>query len=339
MRRRGAPVRATLAAAAAAALLGVTACQHAPVRTPMVPLLYDLDHDPAAGIADVSAADGAVLSAGDLRLAVEALFEWHGISLTWAMRATATTGPGLDGWVAQLGANADDLTHAIGLVYGPVGARAFHQQWAQHAQFLIDYAAARGRGDAAAAAEAEDALAAYERDAGLFLAQATGGRVPAATAEGLLRDHVRRMLAQVDTALAGDTAGATDVVLEDHGYLTAVADALAGAFAAQNPARFPGDAHSSLAEYCSIGQRAVGVYALAALDGIAGGTPSPRTAALAAAATAAVGPGASTLGIGTTFTAPWRVAASSSPDALATEVKRRLAEADAAVVTLAGERR
>ena len=93
------------------------------------------------------------------------------------------------------------------------------------------------------------------------------------------------------------------------------------------------------AEYCSIAQRAVGVYALAALDGIAGGTPSPRTASLAAAATAAAGPGASALGVGPAFTAPWRVTASSSPDALATEVKQRLAEADAAVVTLAADRR
>ncbi len=321
-------MRRTLAVAlVAAALLG--ACQDEPVAAPTVPRLYDLTHDPMAGVVSDPAAG---VPADRLRLVVEDLFEWHSVSLAGSLRTTATLGPGQQAWVDQLAVNSDELARAIGLVYGSAGARAFDQQWSQHTQFLVDYAAASQRGDGVARAEARTKLAAYERDAGLLLDRATEGRLPAAVVEGLLREHVERMLASVDAAVAADPDRATSLVLEDHGYLTTVADALAGAFAAQYPDRFAGPLDTGYAQFCSVGRRAVGAYAIAALGQGDVAVDDPHLVepgrAVAESLGAAWDPGVELL-------APWRAVASADPDALPAAVKRSLAAAAAHVDTLA----
>ena len=98
--------------------------------------------------------------------------------------------PSLDAWIEELVANTDDITAAVGLVYGPVGARAFNQQWAQHTQFLVDYAVAISRGDDAAATLAREQLQIYAEDSGSFFATATTGGLPADAVRELLDTHV-----------------------------------------------------------------------------------------------------------------------------------------------------
>lgn len=318
-------MRRALAALTAAVSLGLlAACASETVAPPEVPRLYDLDHDPLAGVAlDPTAS----VPADRLRLVVQDLFEWHSVSLTGALRATATLAPGQDGWVDQLAVNSDDMAGAIALVYGPDGGRAFHQQWAQHTQFLADYAAARQRGDGAAADVARTKLAAYERDAGAFLAQATGGRVPADAAEGLLRQHVERMLAAVDATVAGEPDRATELVLEDHGYLVGVADALAGAFAQQFPDRFAGALDTPYAEFCSLSRRAVGAYAIGALGAPDAPATDARLAGLAAEVRRTAGPAGAGWDPGTQLLVGWRATATADPDGLAVVVRRSLADA------------
>ena len=253
------------------------------------------------------------------------------------MRTTITTDPTQAGWIDQLGINADELSSAIGAVYGPTGARTFHQQWAQHAQFLIDYAAARRRGDSDAAAEARSNLAAYERDAGRFLERATAGRVPAATAEALLHDHVERMLSQADATLASDHPQASTLVQQDHLYLTGVADALAGAFAAQVPAAFPGPIDAAGTVFCSIARQAVGTYALAELDRIVGArslAPAPS----ADDVHAALGPYGASWDPATQLVGAWRATATASPASFAASVKSSLAAAATFIDGLPGAR-
>lgn len=315
-------------------LAGLTACQGAQAA-PMVPQLRNLDHDAAAGVAEPPSPRTVVMPAGDLRLLVESLLEWHGISLTWAMRTTITSDPTQAGWIDQLGVNADELSAAIGAVYGPIGARTFHQQWAQHAQFLIDYAAARRRGDSDAANEARSNLAAYEHDAGRFLERATAGRVPAVTAEALLHDHVERMLSQADATLAGDRPQASTLVQQDHRYLTGVADALAGAFAAQVPAAFPGPIDAASTVFCSIARQAVGTYALAELDRLVGNR-SPGPAPSADEVHAALGPDGASWDPATKLVGAWRTTATVSPPSLATTVKSSLADAGTFIDGLSG---
>ncbi len=220
-----------------------------------VPRVYDLTHDPAADIAVPDSTRTDVMPANELRLAVERLFGWHGITLVQAMQSAERGDAGGDAWVQALAANTDDITGAIGLVYGPDGARAFYQQWAQHTQFLIDYADAVRRHDTGDQRTAQQALDDYAHDAGSLLSTATGGAVPVDVATELLSTHVTHMMEQVDLLAAGDRAGAARVALDDNTYLIDIAGALSGAFAAQQPDAFPGETDDPHTLLCSLAGR------------------------------------------------------------------------------------
>jgi hypothetical protein len=239
-----------------------------------IPQVYDLDHDPAAGIAPVSAERRDVLSAAQLRLVLEDLFVSHGITLVQSMQAAVRADDGADVWIDELVANTDEITAAVGVVYGPVGADAFHQQWAQHTQFLVDYADALRRGSTSDADEARARLASYAADSGSLLSTALDGALSATDAETLLTVHVDAMLAQIESYHEGDVAGAAEFAVADNAHLVGVAGALSGAFAAQQPEAFPGAADDPLTLVCSIAGRSGGDIALFALAGQSDGDRS-----------------------------------------------------------------
>ena len=252
-----------VAAAAATLALVAAACGSKHVAAPVVPRVFDLQNVSTLDMAKLRATTAAPETQGQLQLALESLFEWHGISLTFAMRATTSNAAGRDGWIDALAMNADDITRALALTFDQGSAESFRQQWAQHAQFLIDYASARRFGDAKGMAEARRNLAAYERDNARFLERATAGALPAATVEKLLHDHVERMITQVDQTAAGDPDAATANALDDHTYLIAIADALAPKFGKHLPLTNAAVDASSV--YCSLVGGDVGAYAIGAL--------------------------------------------------------------------------
>lgn len=277
--------RTTRAALAVVICIGIAACSSGPAQVPQVPEVFDLDHDATVGIAEVDPSRGAVVAADELRLLLENHMAWHGITLVEAMRAAAAGDAEVDRWTTALVGNTDDITAAIGLVYGPVGARAFHQLWAQHTQFLVDYAAAVGRDDRSARAAAQRNLRDYVTDSGSLLATATGGRLPAETAREVLQTHVEHMMQQLDATAADDRATALAVALDDHEYLFGVAGALAGAIAAQHPVAFPGEITTDHAEHVSSVNQQAGSLVIARL-----GSDGPVAADLVPAAIAAADP-------------------------------------------------
>jgi len=243
----------------------VAACSTGSAPPPRVPEVFDLNTDAAAGIAEVDPHRGEVVPADELRLLLERHMAWHGITLVEAMRGAAEDPGGSEEWTEALVGNTDDLTKAVGLVYGPTGARAFHQLWAQHTQFLVDYAAAAGKGDRGAMAEARRKLDDYVTDSGSFFDIATAGGLPAATARSVLRTHVDHMMDQVDAAVADDRARSLGIALDDHDYLVGVADALAGAIAGQQPAAFPGSTETDHADHVSTDNEEAGAMVITAL--------------------------------------------------------------------------
>lgn len=269
-------------------------CSSSGSSAPAVPEVFDLSRDPAAAVAAVDPGRGPVAPADQLRLLLERALSWHGVTLVSAMQAAARNDPATQQWIDALVGNTADITGAIGLVYGPVGARAFHQQWAQHTQFLIDYAAAAGRGDESAAADASAHLADYVTDAGSLLGTATGGHLGTDAARGVLGTHVEHMIAQLDAAARSDRAGALAIATEAHGDLLGVAAALAGAVSAQQPAAFPGAVDTPFATFCSLANRTAGDHVLERLAdplaaGAAGAPAAARRELDAAATTAQAG--------------------------------------------------
>ncbi len=218
----------------------------------VVPHLYDLALDPAAAISEISGERGVVVPAEQLRALLEQGLLWHGITLVQVMRSARVNDSEVSAWIDQLSQNTLDLTSAIGLVYGPAGARAFNQQWAQHTQFLVDYAVAIGVDDDKAAAQAVIALTNYSEDSGSYFETATGGVLPADAVRELLATHIQHMTEMLVADAAGNLASAVDLAITDSAHLASIGNTLSVAIAGQQPVAFPGSTDTPAAAFCTI---------------------------------------------------------------------------------------
>lgn len=227
-----------------------------------VPNVFDLRHDPAADIAELDPHRADVLPAESLHAVLERQLAWHGVTLVEMMRAARRDDPQLQAWIDALAGNTDDLVAAVGLVYGPAGARAFNQQWAQHTQFLLDYAVAVRDGNYDAAEQAKTNLATYAADSASFFQAATEGALPASAVQELLDTHVGHMFDMLAADDDGDTAATLDAALLDNGYLLSIADGLASAMAGQYPKVFTGKVQTPVSMYCTIVTGQTGSYLL-----------------------------------------------------------------------------
>ena len=218
--------------------------ESAPRRT-----IIDLGRDAGAGIPTVDPDRHDVLDAGTLRLTVEQLLAGHGLSATALMRAASVDAPDVDARLEALAANTRDLTGAIGMVYGPVGARAFEQLWSQHTQAFLDYASATGDDERAVA---RSHLRDYEHDFASFVATATAGAASVDAVRHLLEQHNGQMLEQLDAMRAGDATRSIDLTVASMDYLAVIGQALSSAFAAQQPDAFPGPSDDATLAFCSL---------------------------------------------------------------------------------------
>ncbi len=236
------------------------------------PTLIDPARDAGAGVAPVDAGRGAQLDAGQLRLLLEQLLGVHGALTVQMMRQAEQGSQTLDAWIGGLAGNTAELSGAVGVVYGPAGARAFDQLWTFHTEFFLDYADAVGRGDDEAADTALDGLADYQQDFASFIDTATAGLAPSTAVAEMLGRHVEQMIGQLDAARSGEYDEMLRLEADGHDYLATIGASLAGAFAAQQPVAFPETADEAWVEYCSIAGSALtsfvdGVTTAAALDG------------------------------------------------------------------------
>ena len=217
----------------------------------VVPHVFDLNVDPAAAIVPADPSRTNVLPADQLREVIDRDLAWHGVTLAKLMQEARRGTVDVQDWVDQLVSNTADLTGAIGLAYGRDAARAFNQQWAQHTQFLVDYAVAISNGDTSAANEAKDNLTNYTQDSGTFFATVTSGGLAASAVTELLATHVAHMIAMIDADQAGDPTIAVAAAVSDASYLATIGQALSSAIAAQQPTVFPGSTDTAPAALCS----------------------------------------------------------------------------------------
>ncbi|MEO6122526.1 MAG: hypothetical protein ABIR32_02375 [Ilumatobacteraceae bacterium] len=217
-----------------------------------IPNVYDFSVDPAAVVADISPDRADVASAEAVRGQLEQGLLWHGISLVQVMRGAEAADPEVNAWTDQLTQNTLDLTAAIGLVAGPEAARAFHQQWSQHTQFLVDYSVAIGDDDQVTATAAVTALRQYSRDSGSFFATITNGGLNASQITELLDTHITNMIEMVDAAHQGQTYAAISGAMDDGAHLASIGHILSTAIVEQQPTAFPGSTETVAAALCTI---------------------------------------------------------------------------------------
>lgn len=125
-----------------------------------------------------------------------------------------------------LGQNTVALADAVGSVAGKENRKTFLQAWRSHIDDFVAYAVAAKSNDQAGKKEALKNLEGYQRVAGKFFAEITGGALPASAVRASLDEHVKTLTAAIDAFAAGD-AGAFDKLKAAAGHMPMTAKALA----------------------------------------------------------------------------------------------------------------
>lgn len=158
--------------------------------------------------------------------------------------ASAATRAGFDGnanftaAADALGKNTDNLSDAIGSVYGTEAGAKFKEIWASHIGFFVDYTVAAKASDKAGMDKAVQNLNGYVEAISTFLSKANPNLPKDAVAQ-LVTEHVGLLKEAVDKHGAGDYAGSYDAQSRARVQITTkIADTLAGAIVKQSPAKF-----------------------------------------------------------------------------------------------------
>lgn len=250
----------------AGALLVVGGCGADKGAADVAEPVFALDRDIASQIVDVSADRGVVMPAFDLRLLLQALLSDHATLSNEAMRRAIDGDRGVDSTLIALTDNTDQITLAIGVVYGPDGANAFDQLWTNHIEFFNSYARAIEAEDSAAAQDAIDALGHYEHDFSDFVDVASGGEAGLESVLRELHSHVTQLLSQADLWQRGDYEAAIAVADDAFRHMDAIAVMLSGAIAAQQAEAFPGDVDDPDRSSCVSARLDVASWIVASAD-------------------------------------------------------------------------
>ena len=182
----------------------------------------------------------AVTPAADLRASLEQVFTEHAGLAVMAMQNGVDGDPDFDASAAALLANADDLSAAVGSVYGEEGGEAFDAIWKSHIGYFVDYVTATANDDQAGKDQAMKELEGYVVEQAAFLESATEGGLPAADLEAGLTEHVTQLIAAFDQYVAGDFEGSYASLRESYAHMLMPGSGLAQVIINQFPEKFSG---------------------------------------------------------------------------------------------------
>ncbi|HEX2177350.1 MAG TPA: hypothetical protein VHG70_15710 [Nocardioidaceae bacterium] len=173
---------------------------------------------------------GAAMSdAADLRAALTYLLTEHVYLAGIAVDTAYVAGPKSQEFKLAAGAldeNTVALADAVGSVAGRDNRRTFLQAWRSHIDDFVTYAVAVKSNDQAGKQQALKDLEGYQRVAGQFFEEVTGGALPASAVRASLDEHVKTLTAAIDAFAAGD-AHAFDKLKAAAGHMPMTAQALA----------------------------------------------------------------------------------------------------------------
>jgi hypothetical protein len=125
---------------------------------------------------------------------------------------------------AALDDNSVALADAVGSIAGDAKRMIFLASWRSHINDFVSYAVAAKEGDNTGKQEALKNLAAYQKAAGRFFDEVTGGALPASAVEASLAEHVKTLTAAIDAFASGDGTGFDKLkTAADHMPMTAMA--------------------------------------------------------------------------------------------------------------------
>ncbi|UKS27262.1 copper amine oxidase N-terminal domain-containing protein [Paenibacillus sp. HWE-109] len=182
--------------------------------------------------------------AADLRVTLESLLGEHAELAVIAMQKGIDGAADFNDVAAALIANGDDLSKAVGSVYGAEAGKAFSGLWNTHIGFFVDYVTATAKKDEAGRAAALDKLAKYGPDFGAFLESANPNLKAADVAEGL-KAHVSQLITAFDDYINKDYTGAYKSEREAYAHMVHFGQILADAIVKQYPDKFTNEGASA----------------------------------------------------------------------------------------------
>ncbi|WP_430788710.1 copper amine oxidase [Virgibacillus flavescens] len=191
----------------------------------------------------------AVTPAADLRLTLNNILSGHVAFAVTAMQNGIEGEESADIFkanAAQLSANTDKLSAAIGSVYGDEAEAKFKEMWTEHIGYFVDYVKATAAEDEEAKQAALDNLSQYREDFSAFMATATDGNAPADVVAEELQDHVNQLIGSFDAYAAGDYDEAYNKFHDGYAYANEISKSLSGAIVTQFPDKFASDMPSEM---------------------------------------------------------------------------------------------
>ncbi|MCD5324508.1 MULTISPECIES: copper amine oxidase [Pontibacillus] len=145
---------------------------------------------PSVSMAHAESGPTAKTPAADLRATLSELLSNHFVYQTISMTKTYDDAEDTEAINQALERNANDLTKAIQSIYGKEGAAQFEKIFDSQYEETPGLAEAVKSGDKEAEEKAkQQLLQQFPQELGTFLSEATGGNLPADTAEKVLRAH------------------------------------------------------------------------------------------------------------------------------------------------------
>ena len=174
-----------------------------------------------------------------LRSQLDRLLGEHVALAVATLRAGATNSPDFTAAGNALNKNTDDLSTAMGTLFGPAAGQQFMSLWADHIDALVSYTAGVVGHDDARRNAAQDKLRAFERRLSMFLDQATGARMPTTDLSKAFLAHDEMLTRQVDASASKDYGQATQLSYTAYQDMFSLSQQLSDAFGETVAARLP----------------------------------------------------------------------------------------------------
>lgn len=176
--------------------------------------------------------------AADLRADLNYLLSEHAAFAILAMQKGISGAKDFDASAAALNENTEDLSKAVGSVYGEEAGMQFKEIWGSHIGYFVDYVKATAAEDEEAKKQALAELEEYKVEQAKFLDTATEGRLKAADLEAGLQMHIEQLLKAFDSYNEKDYETTYMNVRESYGHMFEVGAGLSGAIVDQHPEKF-----------------------------------------------------------------------------------------------------
>ena len=214
-------------------------------------------------------------AAADARVALSNLLGEY-VLLAWNGTTAAAEGrlPEQRAAFGALDANAGELAHQVGRLYGDKNGDAFGQQWKRHLPLLLDYAVAARKKDTTKQEQVTKAMDAVATSLASVVTGMSGGKRTAEAVASSHRSFLAVMRQMIDGRAAGNYNGEFTAMAKAYRDAWEMGRELAVAGVALAPGKFPGRPDSPAANFraslcCLLAENSYmqSVASLAALGG------------------------------------------------------------------------